>query len=218
MCFSPLFDSLAYTVLTTYRVLGINFDDHVGDWEHTMIRFINGVPTGMYYSEHSSGSAYTWASLSKGTGVNANRPLAYIGYGGHANYAKPGTEDYTVAFDIVTDKTDAGFAWDMAQNYRGYWYDTASGTFSEAGGASVGATEEGSTTTVEGATWLQWLGSWGDEKYATSRSGQYCLFGECHYTSGPTGPVDKNLGRTAMCQDETDCTIYTSVNKLTHQS
>ncbi|CAK7226574.1 Vacuolar protein sorting-associated protein 62 [Sporothrix curviconia] len=199
-------------------VLGINFDDHVGDWEHTMIRFVDGAPTGMYFSQHSAGSAYTWSTVSKGTGANASRPLSYIGYGGHANYAKPGSEDYTIALGIISDKTDAGFAWDMAQNYRGYWYDTASGTFSEAGGNDVGATEEDSTTTVEGATWLQWGGAWGDEQYPESRSGQYCLFGECHYTSGPTGPVAKNLGRTAMCQDETDCTIFTSIDDLTHQA
>ncbi|KAL1900590.1 Vacuolar protein sorting-associated protein 62 [Sporothrix stenoceras] len=200
------------------KVLGINFDDHVGDWEHTMIRFVDGVPTGMYFSQHGAGSAYTWASLSKGTGANAGRPLTYIGTGGHANYAKPGTEDYTIALGIVSDTTDAGFAWDMAQNYRGYWFDSASSTFTEAGGVNVGGSEESSTSPVEGSAWLQWGGAWGDEQYATSRSGQYCIFGECHYTSGPTGPVAKNLGRTALCQDESDCTVFTSVNDLTHQS
>ncbi|CAK7563312.1 MAG: Vacuolar protein sorting-associated protein 62 [Sporothrix epigloea] len=200
------------------KVLDINFDDHVGDWEHTMIRFVDGAPTAMYFSQHGSGSAYTWSALNKGSDDNSNRPLTYIGNGGHANYAKSGNEDYTVAYGIVKDKTDDGYAWDMAQNYRGYWYDTSSNTFSEAGGNDVGGSEEDSTTTVEGATWLQWGGAWGDEQYASSRSGQYCIFSECHYTSGPTGPVEKNLGRTAMCQDESSCTIFTSVDDLTHQS
>ncbi|KAK7447223.1 hypothetical protein Landi51_07098 [Colletotrichum acutatum] len=39
---------------------GMHFGDHVGDWEHNMIRFHDGKPTGIYYSQHSSGSAYKW--------------------------------------------------------------------------------------------------------------------------------------------------------------
>lgn len=103
---------------------------------------------------------------------------------------------------------------DMTQNYRGYWYDTASGLFSVAGGSSTGGTEEA----TEDATWLSWEGYWGDEQYATGTDGQYCLFGECLFESGPTGPVTKNLGRTAVCQTEDDCTIFDNINRLTIQS
>lgn len=102
----------------------------------------------------------------------------------------------------------------MIQNYRGYWYDVSSGEFSSAGGVSTGGAEEDNET----ATWLSWEGHWGDEQYPIGKDAQYCLFDECKYTSGPTGPVAKNLGRATMCQDEDDCTIFDNINKVTIQS
>lgn len=102
----------------------------------------------------------------------------------------------------------------MTQNYRGYWYDVSSGDFSVAGGVSTGGAEEDGET----STWLLWEGHWGDEQYPIGQDAQYCLFDECKYTSGPTGPVTKNLGRTSMCQDEDKCTIFDNINEITVQS
>lgn len=48
-----------------------------------MIRFINGVPDTVYYSEHASGTAYKYSTVTK-IGV---RPVNYIAIGTHANYA-----------------------------------------------------------------------------------------------------------------------------------
>jgi hypothetical protein len=175
-----------------------------------MIRFVNGVPYAIYLSEHGAGSAYYWSVISK----SGNRPITYIARGSHANYATAGTQDYTIALGLIADHTDAGFAWDMTLNYRGYWYDSASNSFSVAGGAGTGGTEMAGET----AAWLGWTGHWGDAQYATSASGQFCLFGECHYVGGPTGPVDKNLGRTAVCQTESGCEIFNDIDDLTTQS
>ena len=36
---------------------GTVYDDHVGDWEHMMIRFSNGKPSIVYYSQHNVGLA-----------------------------------------------------------------------------------------------------------------------------------------------------------------
>lgn len=106
---------------------------------------------------------------------------------------------------------------------------TASKTFTSAGGVGVGGTEQ----TAEGVDWLYWLGMWGDEQYPDSDKRQSCALGVsiidkqshyeaslltrdqiddlCHYQSGPTGPLDKNLGRTAVCQKEDNCTIKTKL-------
>lgn len=64
-------------------VLGQRFGNHVGDWEHTMVRFVNGAPDVVYYSEHSSGAAFNYSAVEK-IGV---RPVSYIATGTHANYA-----------------------------------------------------------------------------------------------------------------------------------
>jgi hypothetical protein len=148
---------------------------------------------------------------------DGERPITYIAYGGHANYVTAGSQDYTVALGLVSDTTDAGYLWDMTLNYRGYWYDVSTGTFTVSSGAGTGATEEEG----ESADWLNWLGTWGDEQYPDGllddiETGQYCIVGECHYTGGPTGPVDKNLGRTTVCQSTSDsCPIFDNINDLT---
>jgi hypothetical protein len=189
------------------------------------IRFSTaGVPQDVYYSAHSSGTAYTYSAVNK---VGA-RPIVYSAAGSHANYATAGTQKiYPIVGNIVTDTTDAGFYWDVSQNYRGYYYDVASNTVTNAGGVDVGGTEQ-ATETVD---WLYWSGMWGDEQYPTSDKRQNCALGVsfacgmvqgmtadenqiddlCHYQSSPTGPLTKNLGRTAVCQKEDGCTVQTSL-------
>ena len=63
-------------------VAGWRFGNHVGDWgesysvdmggwnadggvEHTMVRFVNGEPTSMFFSEHSGGAAYEFSVVEK---------------------------------------------------------------------------------------------------------------------------------------------------------
>jgi hypothetical protein len=49
------------------QVLGIRFGNHVGDWEHTAIRFkkSTGKPIHVFYSEHEWGSAYLWENADR---------------------------------------------------------------------------------------------------------------------------------------------------------
>ncbi|KAI8990687.1 hypothetical protein BD414DRAFT_484490 [Trametes punicea] len=188
-------------------ILGIEFGDHVGDWEHTMVRFVNNTPTVLYLSAHSGGSAYTFSATEKTNG----RPTTYIAGGTHANYATPGQHCHDLPFDLLCDETDAGLLWDPTLNYRGFWFDNATQTFSVAGGAGFGGQEE----VAEGAEWLSFEGMWGDEQYPVLKHGQYCVplegTEECLFASGPTGPVGKNLGRTTVCEHEESCTIQTSL-------
>ena len=165
-------------------MLGIEFGDHVGDWEHSMVRFVNGTPSAFYLSAHSGGSAYTFNATQKTNG----RPTAYIGVGTHANYATPGQHCHDLPGDLLCDETDTGSLWDPTLNFRAFWFDNSTSTFTVASGAGLGGQE----IDGEGAGWLSFRGMWGDEEYRMLEHGQYCLkigdlVDECHFSSGPTG-------------------------------
>ena len=55
--------------------------DHIGDWEHNMIRFHNGTPQAMWFSQHNNGQAFTYDAVEK-KGI---RPISYSAKGSHAN-------------------------------------------------------------------------------------------------------------------------------------
>ena len=46
-------------------VLNIRFGNHVGDWEHTLVRFHHGRPVAVFFSEHNFGSAYSYEAVEK---------------------------------------------------------------------------------------------------------------------------------------------------------
>lgn len=51
-----------------------------------MIRFSNGVPQAIWYSQHSGGQAFTYSPTEK----QGQRPYGYSGKGTHAVYAIAG--------------------------------------------------------------------------------------------------------------------------------
>ena len=52
-------------------VFGVRFGNHIGDWEHTLIRFEHGKPKVVFVSEHFFGSAYIYSAVEKiGTRVS----------------------------------------------------------------------------------------------------------------------------------------------------
>ncbi|KXL44201.1 MAG: hypothetical protein FE78DRAFT_150702, partial [Acidomyces sp. 'richmondensis'] len=124
------------------KVLNIRFGNHVGDWEHTMIRFKDGKPDSVFLSEHDFGAAYTWSALEKylpnpdgsptmlGTWSNrtaiklAKRPVVYSAIGSHAMYATPGLHPYILPFGLLHDQTDRGPLWDPALNVKAFTYQT----------------------------------------------------------------------------------------------
>lgn len=55
--------------LVLFQELG----SHVGDWEHNMIRFQDGRPMEMWFSQHANGEAFTYEAVKK-KGV---RPLSW---------------------------------------------------------------------------------------------------------------------------------------------
>ena len=55
------------------EVLNIRFGNHVGDWEHTLVRFKHGEPAEVFFSEHSFGEAYAYGAVEKiGKRVSSN--------------------------------------------------------------------------------------------------------------------------------------------------
>ncbi|KAK7887581.1 Vacuolar protein sorting-associated protein 62 [Exophiala xenobiotica] len=179
----------------------LEFGDHVGDWEHTMVRFVSGAPTAVYYSQHSGGEAFTYAATEKGP--DGVRPVAYVANGTHANYATAGPHDHTIPnlnteAGPLTDHTDKGPFWDPLLSAYLYSYDNSTGVFAAYNG-------------VDPTGWLNFAGRWGDNELPDSTPGQMDVFGEKKYVAGPTGPRDKSLGRTAVCPDGDSCDIKSSL-------
>lgn len=186
-------------------VLGIRFGNHVGDWEHCMIRFEHGVPRGMYLSEHEGGQAYAWDAFEK-RGPNATRPVIFSAVGSHAMYALPGDHPYILPFSMLRDVTDRGPLWDPALNNYAYHYDylldeeqapkVRNDTLHSAPTSLTPAAKNPSAPT----SWFHFRGRWGDEVYSLADPRQWRFFGQYHYVTGPNGPWWKQLERRQLCQ------------------
>ncbi|KAL2259236.1 hypothetical protein VTK26DRAFT_7158 [Humicola hyalothermophila] len=195
-------------------VLKIRFGNHVGDWEHCMVRFQHGIPRAMFLSEHAGGKAYTWHALEKRAQKDDKppRPVIYSAVGSHAMYASPGMHPYVLPFRLLKDITDKGPLWDPALNNLAYWYD-----YEVARDEAANSTIQEYTSLVPAASnpdaptsWFHFDGFWGDDIYPLSDRRQWRLFGEYHYITGPLGPKAKWLDRRKVCQTE-KCRIVDSI-------
>jgi hypothetical protein len=184
------------------EVLGwsaLNFGNHVGDWEHTMVRFSNGVPQAMWFSQHANGQAFTWSAVEK---TSSGRPIAYSAKGSHANYAMGGTHDHTIPNlnlpgGVLEDYTERGTYWDPVLSSYFYTFDAGKNEFKAVNGEPMG--------------WLGFKGRWGDEEYPESDKRQVKLFGQAKYSSGPTGPADKQLNRDKVCPENGNTCILRTI-------
>ncbi|KAH0492309.1 hypothetical protein TgHK011_007267 [Trichoderma gracile] len=187
-------------------VLGLRFGNHVGDWEHCMVRFQNGVPRGIFFSEHEGGQAYAWEAVEK----RGDRPVIYSAVGSHAMYALPGSHPYVLPFKLLKDVTDKGPLWDPALNNYAYFYDYTREDPKDTIEHEDGIAEKGllhdthsftpaASNPDAPTTWLHFQGRWGDEVYTLADPRQWRLFGQYHYVTGPAGPKFKNLERQTLC-------------------
>ena len=195
-------------------VLNVRFGNHVGDWEHTAVRFVHGKPEYVYLSEHNFGEAYDYSAVEKylpaqdGTGTmlgtwsnataarRAKRPVVYSATGSHAMYATPGLHPYVLPWGLLHDQSDRGPLWDPAQNAHAFVYDHTTQV--------LRASTHSPKAPVD---WFHYAGHWGDKYYPLSDPRQYRFAGEYHYVNGPTGPKFKNLGRDDVCQGRGPCKI-----------
>ncbi|KAI0521811.1 vacuolar sorting-associated protein [Xylaria bambusicola] len=184
-------------------VLGTRYGNHVGDWEHAMVRFMAGEPRAIYFSEHEGGQAYAWQAVEKrGNATEIQRPVIYSAVGSHAMYAMPGNHPYVLPFQMLKDVTDRGPLWDPSKNFRSYWYD-----YSAMEGEGLEPTKENPDAPTG---WFHFNGRWGDQMYGLDDRRQWRLFGQYHYVTGPQGPKFKNLGRREMCLNSR-CRILHSI-------
>lgn len=173
-------------------VFGQELGDHIGDWEHNMIRFQDGEPQAIWYSQHGNGQAFTYRATEKDSVQNL-RPITYSAVGSHATYAIAGTHDHTIPdvnlpAGLIQDYTNQGKKWDPTLNAYYYTYNGSTSTFGSINGSPVGA--------------MTYKGRWGDEQYPDDDPRQpYPFFGFRKFVSGPTGPYDKQLNRTKVCPD-----------------
>jgi hypothetical protein len=169
--------------------------NHVGDWEHTMVRFLNGQPQSVWYN----GQAFTYRTVEK----SGDRPIAYSAQGSHANYAISGTHDHTIPnFNlpggVLEDHTNKGVMWDPLLSAWYYKFDAASNSFTAYDGQAP-------------TGWLGFMGRWGDQEYPESDKRQVKLFGQAKFTGGPTGPADKQLNREKVCPDNGNTCIVRNI-------
>ncbi|KYK60471.1 vacuolar sorting-associated protein [Drechmeria coniospora] len=208
-------------------VLGIRFGNHIGDWEHSMIRFENGEPRGIFFSEHEGGQAYAWDAVGK----RGERPVIYSAVGSHAMYPLPGDHPYVLPFRMLKDVTDKGPLWDPALNNYAYHYDYTredpQDTWDPLDGEisqipepedeladihfAENVVERHNTRDTHSlvpaasnpnapTSWFHFKGRWGDQVYSLADIRQWRLFGQYHYVTGPAGPKFKRLDRAKMCQ------------------
>ncbi|KAJ9504146.1 hypothetical protein H2202_000202 [Exophiala xenobiotica] len=167
---------------------GDHFGNHVGDWEHNMIRFKDGVPYGIWFSQHGSGEVCLWedtACLSK----QGDRPVVYSARGSHANYPSAGSHVHDSALVDVADK---GRIWDPVQPAWIYSYNAATDVLT--------ALEPINAPT----DWFHFTGGWGDKQYSDKdpRQSTVPYFGLKKYNNGPAGPKFKHLLRKGLQPDE----------------
>ncbi|EXJ54022.1 hypothetical protein A1O7_09359 [Cladophialophora yegresii CBS 114405] len=167
---------------------GDHFGNHLGDWEHNMIRFVDEKPVGIYFSHHAGGEVCVWddeSCLSK----RGERPVVFSARGSHANYPSEGSHIHD---DALIDIADRGRLWDPVKLAYFYTYDPATETFT--------AAEPGTAPT----DWLYFNGNWGDQQYQDSDPRQQTVpyFGLKKYYSGPNGPKFKRLVRRGLMPDE----------------
>ena len=93
---------------------------------------------------------------------------------------------------FLVDKCDQGTLWDPTLSAYYYSYDANSKIFTA---------YDASYPTA----WLNYIGRWGDQQYPNSDPRQHEILkgvdATARFTSGPTGPVDKQLNRTNVCID-----------------
>ncbi|OIW23741.1 hypothetical protein CONLIGDRAFT_623853 [Coniochaeta ligniaria NRRL 30616] len=172
---------------------GMHFGNHVGDWEHNMIRFHHGKPVGIFYSQHRDGAEYNWNDTS--LSMNGQRPIVFSAYGSHANYATSGNHIHD---DVLVDYCDDGLTWDPILSAYFFHLEPRSFKLTQMSPPRAAAPPTSNLT-----SFFYFNGRWGDIQYPDDDPRQRTVptFGIKRYVSGPTGPATKELLRTGLSSE-----------------
>jgi hypothetical protein len=171
-----------------------------------MIRFQDGQPQSIWYSQHSGGECYTYTAVMK----NGTRPLVFSSLGGHASYAVPGI--HVMYNGLANDTTSYGPLWDPVLSAYFYLYTPDPSTNTTTNRNGTFTTVSNSSLSAAPTDWLYYLGKWGDKQYPANHTGQNLLGTIAEtFEDGPTGPIDKDLYRQNPCPDSQVLCIPQSV-------
>ncbi|KAM5354828.1 hypothetical protein ACJ41O_001474 [Fusarium nematophilum] len=174
---------------------GMHFGNHVGDWENNMIRFRDGKPVGIFYSQHVDGRAFEWddPEISKLDG----RPIVYSARGSHANYPASGKQIHNL---VLYDNCDEGQRWDPILSAYFYRFDPATSTLTPLTPPNQTSPPPPSTNLT---SFFYFSGRWGDWQYPNSDPRQRTIpkFDLKRFETGPTGPIHKPLIRKGLMPD-----------------
>lgn len=98
------------------------YGNHVGDWEHSLVRYYKGEPVIVWMSAHSGGGGYYYDNLEKYS-LDPNHPIIFSARGTHANYPSVGQHPHDLPYTILSDFTDRGPLWNPSLNYLCYSFD-----------------------------------------------------------------------------------------------
>lgn len=184
---------LSYFVFTPYNkskeILGMEFGNHIGDWEHITVRLMkeninNAVswrPIIVCYSAHDFVNCYSWNDVEK---IGSTHPVAFTAAGSHGMWSTEGKHVYINALVVkLTDECSRGTAWDLWEKnaLETYSYDSLSHT-----GHGIGSSKWNDCFN---------LNYYDENSNAVCRWGNYGYYPPiCIYPSlsgGPTGPQHK---------------------------
>ncbi|KAI1743064.1 hypothetical protein F4680DRAFT_410919 [Xylaria scruposa] len=158
------------------------FGDHIGDLEHSIVRFQDGKPKTVFLSRHASASIHKYESMQKLEG----RPVIFPGKGTHALYGIEGNHEYIMADKentAILDYASKGTLWDPSKNLWVYELSPEQTTLT--------AVQPSDATT----SWYEFMGVWGDKTYKEDDPRQDIVCGVPKWVNGPAGIPYKILAR-----------------------
>jgi hypothetical protein len=150
------------------------FGNHVGDWEHMTVRFVDGRPHVVYLSQHSEGQALLFGS--KWLSLVGWHPEIYAALGSHALYPEAARHVYRHLDngDFLADDTGRGIAWDG-------WVRPVVFPWKPMG------------TYTGSLSWLNITSDWGNPSAGCGLVED--VSGECVRNGGPTAPMMKGFSQ-----------------------